>query len=231
MATPALSAYERPVHAGRQPKLTFLEVQLSSSNDVRPFFVTPDSDRIERTARIARQKGTDLDRWSDPRNLDPRWKVRSARVARLIAPGSHVLDLGAGARTLKPLLPDGCRYTPCDLVARTADTIVADLNRGEFPQGNYDVVTAVGLLEYIHHLDPLFVRMRQAARSAVVSYCALTGGQEDDRLKLGWLNNLTQPEFIFVVVCSGWNIVTTELFSSSPTCQQWLFVLRSGETK
>jgi hypothetical protein len=141
---------------------------------VTPFSTVPMAERVERTATLAGQGETDLARWSDARNLDPQWSGRSWHAARLIAPGSHVLDVGAGAQALKQFLTPEFRYTPSDVVARTPETYVADLNRGEFPPGRYDVVTALGVLEYVNDLPTLFAAMRRAAPTAIVSYSAST---------------------------------------------------------
>ncbi len=190
-----------------------------------PFAALPPEERVDRTARLAQDGASDIARWRDGRNLDPQWDVRAARAARHVPPGAHVLDLGAGLQALRHLLPEGCRYTPSDLVARTPDTLVADLNRGEFPACRCEVVTALGVLEYIHRLDLLLARMRQAAPRAIVSYSVVVGGEPADRLKHGWMNSFTQPALPDVVAAAGWTVADQESLAAGAIFEQWLLVL------
>lgn len=190
-----------------------------------PFAALPLEERVQRTVQLAQAGASDIARWRDGRNLDPQWDVRAVRAARHVPPDAHVLDLGAGAQALRQLLPAGCRYIPSDLVARTPDTLVADLNRGDFPTCRCDVITALGVLEYIHRLDLLLARMRQAAPRAIVSYSAVVGGEPADRLKHGWMNSFTQPALIEIIAAAGWTVVDQEPLNAGGIFAQWLFVL------
>jgi hypothetical protein len=190
-----------------------------------PFAALSLEARVDRTARLARIEATDLGRWRDGRNLQPQWDARAAHAARHVPPGAHVLDLGAGAQALRDLLPAGCRYTPSDLVARTPDTLIADLNRGQFPPGRWDVVTALGVLEYIHRLDLRLARMREAAPRAIVTYSAVVGGEPADRLKHGWKNSCTLPALLDLVAAAGWTVVDQESLNAGAVFEQWLLVL------
>lgn len=196
---------------------------------VTPFSTIPMEERVELTATLVDHGETDLARWSDSRNLDPQWSGRSWHAARLITPGSHVLDVGAGAQALKQFLTSDCRYTPSDVVARTPDTRVADLNRGEFPHGCYDVVTALGVLEYVNDLSGMLAAMRQAAPTAVVSYAASVGGTPADRLKHGWVNALTLHDIVRLATASGWMIAGAQSLNSTAVFEQWLFALRAAK--
>src|SRR5258707_11959435 len=106
---------------------------------------------------LALQKKTDIHRWSSVAALEPAWDARAQLAARWIAPGSKVLALGCGRMALRTFLSAQCAYRGCDLVARDSDTIVCDFNAGEFPQADAagaDVITILGVLEYITDLDP-----------------------------------------------------------------------------
>lgn len=191
---------------------------------VGPFLAMSCDERIRRTVSTIQHQRTDMERWRDSRNLAPVWGVRSMRASRFIAPKARVLDLGAGAQTLKHLLPDGCHYTPSDVVARTADTAVADLNCREFPPGYYDVVTALGVLEYVHDLSWLFERIRQAAPVAVVSYPLALDRGSTAWLKAGAVNNLPLRKLVTVVEASGWRIGAIELYEGVSS-REWLFLI------
>lgn len=120
--------------------------------------------------------------------------ARARLAAQFISAGARVLELGCGRMTLKHVLPHACDYHGCDLVARDQDTIVCDLNAGEFPTqaaAQADVIVMLGVLETIVDVESLFTHLRAAKRDLVLSYCAsdLTG--KCDRAALGWINDFS----------------------------------------
>jgi hypothetical protein len=61
------------------------------------------------------------------------------------------LDLGAGALALAPhVTAAGGTCTAADLIARSAACHVIDLNQGQFPPGEYDCITLLDVLEFLH---------------------------------------------------------------------------------
>jgi hypothetical protein len=191
-----------------------------------PFLAKPARERIQWVERLAEQEMTDIERWQDTRNLASAWGGRSMLVASMIAPGAHVLDIGAGAQTLKTLLPTSCRYTPSDVVARTSDTIVVDLNRQEFPPGLYDVITALGVLEYIYRVGPLLERARAAAPAAIISYPAARGRRRSEWLQSGAVNHFDIRELVHLVEASGWRVDRSHLYERVGG-REWLLALHS----
>ncbi|MBW7969476.1 methyltransferase domain-containing protein [Bradyrhizobium sp. BR 10289] len=142
----------------------------------------------------AQLRKTDVARWSDPASLEAAWDARAELAAQFIPAGARVLDLGCGKMSLRRFLPPGASYRGCDLVAREADTIVCDFNAGEFPTDaatDADIITLLGVLEYIPDSDAFFAHLRAAGRDVVLSYCAtdLTGSV--DRPALGWLTHFS----------------------------------------
>jgi len=194
----------------------------------QPFFALAPEERIRRTAALAQASGTDMDRWSDKRNLDPRWAERARRAAGWIQPAWRVLDLGAGAQLLRHFLHDGCEYIPSDVIARTNDTLVADLNQHQFPSGNFDAVVALGVLEYIHDLEWLLARMREASPVAIVSYSASRDGLLAPRLGLGWMNHLALPDVYRLIGSVGWTVVSRVLLDEAVSHEQWLMKLEDS---
>src|SRR5271170_1837644 len=143
---------------------------------------------------LAVERKTDFERWSNPAALEPAWDKRAAFAADFIADGAHVLDLGCGRMMLRRFLPNGCNYQPCDLVARDPSTIVCDFNAGEFPEaaaGNADVITMLGVLEYIVDVDTFFAHLQRTGRDVVLSYCATEFTGSIDRSALGWINHFS----------------------------------------
>jgi hypothetical protein len=143
---------------------------------------------------LALEKQTDLGRWSNADALEQAWDLRAEMAAELIPAGARVLDLGCGGMALRKFLPPQCTYQACDLVARDADTIVCDFNAGAFPTapaGEADLITLLGVLEYVIDLDGFMAHLQESNCDIVASYCPQDYSTGVDRPSLGWLNNLT----------------------------------------
>jgi hypothetical protein len=143
---------------------------------------------------IQRRIGYSNKRWLDDSSLDESWDERSRLMARSIGPGSRVVDLGAGAQALRSGLPAGCTYVPIDVVQRTSDTIVCDLNRDDLPQLAADCLVASGVIEYITDVDRILKWMTSVAPSVVISYEAADGQTRYYRRRSGWVNDYTNSE-------------------------------------
>ncbi len=150
--------------------------------------MSEDDEIARRKVRVAARE-TDAERWSRSESLSPKWGYRAGVAAQMISAYSRVLDIGCGAMDLERALPEGCAYQPCDLVRRDERTIVCDLNRGEFPEASQaDVVSMLGVLEYV--LEPLEVllKVRALNRPLVCSYSITDRRPGLDRASQGWMN-------------------------------------------
>lgn len=146
----------------------------------------------ERRKQIITQRQTDVARWSDPDQLEEFWAKRAEAAASMIAPGSTVLDLGCGAMDLEKLLPQGCRYIPCDVVMRDERTLICDFNNGAFPPGNEaTVITVLGVLEYIYEPERFIKTLSAYKLPVIMSYNPTDSGLYPDRGGLGWVNHLS----------------------------------------
>jgi hypothetical protein len=145
---------------------------------------------------VARRKGlvavqaTDVDRWSERGSYAPEWSRRAGLAAQMIPAYAKVLDIGAGAMDLERVLPEGCEYLPSDLVAHDPRTIVCDLNAGEFPAGvRPDVVTLLGVLEYVRQPLEVLRNIRALNCPLVCSYSIVDRAPDLDRAAQGWINS------------------------------------------
>lgn len=141
---------------------------------------------------LALEKKTDVERWSNQDALEPAWDARAAIAAAFVPAGARVLDLGCGRMALRGLLPPDCVYRPCDLVARDHDTVVCDLNAGGFPAeaaNEADIVTMLGVLEYVVDADALFANLQRSRCDVVLSYCPTDFSAAIDRPSLGWISH------------------------------------------
>ena len=137
---------------------------------------------IERRKSTVAVGQTDISRWSDPAQLVPAWQARSRIAAQFVAAGSRLLDVGCGAMTLETCLPPGCDYRPCDVVARDARTVVCDLNLGPLPEAalaDRDLVTLLGVLEYLVRPDALLAQLAASGQRVLLSpgFCQSGAGE------------------------------------------------------
>jgi hypothetical protein len=177
--------------------------------------------RINRDLALAQQ--TDKERWSDPASFETAWDGRAQLAAQFVAAGSRVLDLGCGKMALQRFLPHGCAYRGCDLVARDATTVVCDFNAGQFPTvaaAESDLITMLGVLEYIPDVDAFFKWLRSTNRDVVMSYCATDLTGPVDRPALGWMTHFSFEDLAVLVDRHGFRI------AASMPVDSWQILMR-----
>lgn len=144
--------------------------------------------------------------WANPGSYLPTWDERARLAAQLVKPGSSVLDLGCGPiQPLRALLPSGCRYVPADLIRWSEEVIQVDLNAGELPQGCFDYIVMLGVLEYLDDVPTVLHRLRTISDNLVVSYCHPTRfANIAKRRALHWINDFRKRAFLRILVDAGW---------------------------
>lgn len=177
---------------------------------------------IKRVARVARGSAqvailpikaallsgirTDKKRWKKVSQEVPSWDERNDLIAKMIPPGSAVVDLGCGAMTLKKKLPPDCIYQPCDVVQSAPEVLICDFNADLYPALTrmYDYVICSGVLEYMRDPGAFLSRISQYGTTIILSYNPLQKGETKmSRLGKGWLNHMTQPELESLFASTG----------------------------
>jgi hypothetical protein len=185
---------------------------------------TPSDARSATTQDLIALKATDMARWSRDDNLATQWDERAKLASGLIGAGrSRILDVGAGAMTLRSFLPAECEYIPADVVARCDGCLVVDLNKEEFPPGRYDFVSFLGVLEYIHEPKWALAMAARAAPGLIVSYCTDISGDLGYRRGLGWVNDFTKTAFEQILQETGWSPVDCLAYKQSATNAQYIW--------
>lgn len=185
-------------------------------------------DETERRKAVITARETDLVRWSDPKQLEAAWEARAVVAAQLIPPGTRVADIGCGAMRLEAHLRFGCTYMPSDVVARDARTVVADLNVGGLPNDlvrNVDVVSMLGVWEYLYAPDKTFAALARSGRPLVTSYCPTNLAPQIDRRALGWVNDLTRDAFVALATAQGYRVAIEQQIDAA----QYLFKFELAE--
>lgn len=153
--------------------------------------------------------GTQKHRWANLQNHDAVWDERTVLVASMIDKGSSVLEFGAGRERLKDFLPANCTYQPSDIVERSENTIVCDLNNRfpELPQ-KYDVIVLSGVMEYIAEPYPLLENIRNYCRECVVSHASMDQLEcMSTRVGQGWISHLSQSQFQDIIKKAGFGVI------------------------
>lgn len=153
---------------------------------------------------------TDKARWKNVEKETYKWDERNKIIASYIPKGSSVLDIGAGAQTLRNYLPAN-RYVPCDVILRPG-TLYCDLNKGIYPSVNekFDYVICSGVIEYLLDPETAISNLSKFGQNIILSYAPMRDTyKENKRVMDGWKNHLTekQLEEIFTRSGLGWKIL------------------------
>ena len=171
------------------------------------------SSSLEVGSSTTNDGATDFVRWQDcSSSWGERNPLRSQIAGYHIPKGSSVLDIGAGSLVLKRYLRPGCHYQPCDLYSRCAGCLVADLNAGEFPEGRYDWVTMIGVLQFL--VDPAWAveQCHKVARSAIFTYSP-TIDEAPSAIEIawrrgeGWVNEFNRDQYRKLITDAGWDVI------------------------
>ena len=168
---------------------------------------------ILRTMRCRFLRKTDTQRWTDLRNFDPAWDQRTQVIASLIPQCSRIIEFGAGRERLRTYLDGTCTYTPADLVKRSSNTVVFDLNKRPLPDLralNLDVAIFGGVLEYIADIGDVPRWLARQVSLCIASYECATSGLSPaaralevlSRSKNGWMNHYGEKQ-LKELFCAG----------------------------
>lgn len=167
---------------------------------------------------------SDYNRWKEQESLVANWEPRTALMAQYINENSTVLEFGAGKMFLKKYLPEGCTYRPSDIVDRGENTLVWDLNAKVLPKlkDKYDVMIFSGVLEYIFDIENVVNHLKGSTKDIVTSYATIEMNPED-RNSHGWVNSLTEEQFVNIFTKNGFELLKTNEWKT-----QRIFLFRKG---
>ena len=112
---------------------------------------------------------------------------------------------------LREVIGTDCRYQPADLLPYADNTIVVDLNQGQFPEGEWDAVAALELFEYIHDVPALLRRCRASARRLVFTYRLRDRQDITARREKGWFNDFSRDEMRAMLQRTGWTAIAEKV--------------------
>lgn len=171
------------------------------------------------TKLLMKEKTTDCGRWSRWNSLGNEADLRAGLAAPLVPENCSVLDAGAGLMLLRDYIPETCTYTPLDIVARNRKCIVADLNQQQYPEQEFDVVTALHLFEFLHDPASLLRWAAEHAQKFIFTYHLLFPGmKKDQRRAAGFFNDYNIEELKALTQQSGWKILSITDISFRQVC-------------
>jgi hypothetical protein len=131
----------------------------------------------------------------------PKWDERVKQIAVLIPPKARVLDLGAGAQSLRKYLPKSCAYTAADIM-KMPGALPLDWDAGIYPQGRWGVAVLSGSIEYASHPVSVLFALRDLAPLVLISY--EHGGTLARRRLNGFKNHLSKAGLEDLFDRAGW---------------------------
>jgi hypothetical protein len=134
--------------------------------------------------------------WEELEYFDESWRTRIEEMAKFIAPGESVIDLGCGKMWLKPLLKNNT-YHPVDYKHRDESTVVANFNSHEYPDIKADVAFVSGTLEYVQDYEWFVGQVCLRSRRCIVSYCTTECYPDlNVRNRKAWKNHLSRSTLL-----------------------------------
>lgn len=161
----------------------------------------------------------------------PSWLDRADKCVDLIKEALPegrrlvVTDLGCGDKKLATCMANrglNIDYRPYDLVPQSADVQPLDL-RAQIPAPGSDVITMLGVAEYLDDLTSILQRLSGVTNYLVVSYTPSDfSSYSDERLDaLGWKHHLSKAAFEDLLAHAGLQIRRC-IFTANRRILLWL---------
>jgi hypothetical protein len=187
-----------------------------------------DQDKV-RIENLRRNQESDFSRWSRPESVVDGWELRAKNVASLIPAGASVLDLGCGVQSLRRFLSPASSYTPADIVKRTEDTIIVELNKGEWPTGRWGYVCSLGVLEYLYDIRQYFNGASRICTNLIVTYNVnTTTAKQETRVERGWLSDFSASDILAASQDAGFMICHIHTFRRTEHYWELVFVFEKN---
>lgn len=144
-------------------------------------------------------KYSDYKRWGNNKSLHDSWNERTIMLAKKIPQNSKIFEFGAGNRILKKHISETCEYNHADMVLRDADTMIIDLNK-QLPAIDFvDFVVFIGVLEYVHDIEKVFMKYSHFTNNILLSYACLDEfPKKSFRRAQGWVSDYYKNDFLIL---------------------------------
>ncbi|WP_245006891.1 class I SAM-dependent methyltransferase [Rhizobium laguerreae] len=162
--------------------------------------------------------GQTANSWMDRANISAELIAKAAALTG--APQLTLADIGCGDGKLAPLVASrrvGLVYRGFDLHPQRKDVTPFDLRKDKL-EDRYDVISLLGVLEYISDLQPVLRYLRDHCRYLVVSHVSNRVGMTvEEMAKLNWTTVLSKGEFSSELIKAGFSIVEDRTTANGQT--------------
>lgn len=153
--------------------------------------------------------------WVEYRNGAASLRGRYEKMARLIPPGSRIVELGVGGSRLGPLLDPGVACATADPTAPGAARLDWRMDSAPLSSagGHAEMAAVGGLLEHLHDIEPAVVWLGRHFSLCVVSYPSTTSGRAPGfarRLFERYGNAHAEAEVVALFAASGLRCVARD---------------------
>lgn len=132
----------------------------------------------------------------------------------------RIADYGCGKQTLRRIIPSDWIYTPYDYCSRSKDTIICDFNNNEMPEGIYEVIFCMGVMEYLDQPLELLLHAINNSTYVIFSYNGFTS--EERRILQGWRNNLTFFEIEHFIIDNNARVLVKKHIENN----EWIYLVK-----
>lgn len=120
-----------------------------------------------------------------------------------------LVDYGAGQMYLKKFLSEDVKYYPIDYMKRFEETIVCDLNTGNFPNIKADASICNGVLEFLITAEDLLKHIcKNTEQMIIISYMTVDRFPSvDARRASAYVSDLTEQDIINILKIGGFELI------------------------
>lgn len=184
-------------------------------------------------------EGNLINTWTEDRHYSNDMKVRGERMLQIateFCSWNSILDVGCGNQQLKPVIEKmnpGSIYFGVDRLMHCKDTLLADFNKGEFPDIKVDLTVLSGIIEYIYPsmIESFFDHVCASAPTIVISYWPTDYSLHEAWFASGkmqrstiWVNSFNLGEIISFFSVRGFHLERIERYHKT---SQYLLLLQS----
>jgi hypothetical protein len=169
--------------------------------------------------------------WTGSFIFPEEWVNRTILASELIDPSWDVVEFGAGSTNLKNFLKHSQRYLPTDLVQRDSSFQIVNLDEPLKLGSNFDVGVAIGVLEYVSHVESTLNEIARNLPNFVTTYCAAKSKFPKFiliRRYIGWKNHYAKREFEDIVHQAGYKILTQNKLEDRFLYSQHIYKLQKS---
>lgn len=185
-----------------------------------------------REARLRRLYDTNLTsdpmRWGQEDSYPQWWSKRAEIAAAYTQEGDSLLELGVGAGDYRRLVNGKVFYTGLDLNPLSEDVIQCDLEKDHLPEGNFDTVVILGVLEYLSDVPRIIEEVSKITRKVIFSYCVPAGKSEEIsnyRAEKDWINAFSEDEILNPFMRNSFSLVKETVFDDLEYFKQKVYLL------